>query len=104
MQDLDEGDTVCRTSHVDQPFRARGSKDSCLQDDFMPSQAGSEAKNRFIKAVTRSEVARYLTTSLVLMRVPSSRSSKRIRDAAQQFTVVARGLEGSSFGYATVSM
>ena len=59
MQDLDEGDTVCRTSRDDQPIRARGSKDSYFQDDFMPSQAGPEAKNRFIKAVTRSAVARY---------------------------------------------
>ncbi len=36
--------------------------------------------------------------------VPRSRSLKRIREAAQQFTLVARGLEGSNFGIATVTM
>ena len=35
---------------------------------------------------------------------PRSRSLKRIREAAQQFTLVARGLEGSNFGIATVTM
>jgi hypothetical protein len=34
----------------------------------------------------------------------SSRNTKRIREAAQQFTLVARGLDGTSFGYATVTM
>lgn len=34
----------------------------------------------------------------------SSRSLKRTRDAANQFTLVARGLEGSNFGYASVTM
>jgi len=38
------------------------------------------------------------------MTIYRSRSLKRTRDAAQQFTLVARGLEGSAFGYASVSM
>lgn len=33
-----------------------------------------------------------------------SRSTKRTREAAQQFTIVAKGLEGSSFGYASLTM
>ncbi|KAH8077079.1 ARM repeat-containing protein [Cristinia sonorae] len=54
--------------------------------DFTPSQATPEAKDKFVKTMF------------------SSKSLRRTRDAAQQFTLVARGLEGSSFGYATVSM
>ncbi|THH27012.1 hypothetical protein EUX98_g7175 [Antrodiella citrinella] len=54
--------------------------------EFTPSQATPEAKDRFVKTVF------------------SGRSLRRTRDAAQQFTLVARGLEGSNFGYATVSM
>ncbi|EGN94778.1 hypothetical protein SERLA73DRAFT_171188 [Serpula lacrymans var. lacrymans S7.3] len=55
-------------------------------DDFVQSKAGPDAKKAFIKAVV------------------SSRSPKKTRDSAQQFILVARGLEGSSFGYASGSM
>ncbi|KAF8883564.1 hypothetical protein BD779DRAFT_829130 [Infundibulicybe gibba] len=55
-------------------------------EDFVPSKAGPDAKEKLIKAVL------------------GSRSLKKTRDAANQFTLVARGLEGSSFGYASVSM
>ncbi|RDX49711.1 ARM repeat-containing protein [Lentinus brumalis] len=55
-------------------------------DDFYPCRATDDAKSKFIKAVF------------------GTRSLKRTREAVQQFTIVARGLEGSSFGYATVSM
>ncbi|CDO75722.1 hypothetical protein BN946_scf184493.g20 [Trametes cinnabarina] len=55
-------------------------------EDFYPCRATPEAKTKFIKTVF------------------GSRSLKRTRDAAQQFTLVARGLEGSAFGYATVTM
>jgi len=60
--------------------------DIMFADDFIPSKAGPEAKEKFVKAVS------------------SARSMKRMRDAAQQFALVARGLEGSSFGYASVSV
>jgi hypothetical protein len=33
-----------------------------------------------------------------------SRSLKKTREAAQQFTLVARGLEGSNFGYSSLTM
>ncbi|EAU87903.1 hypothetical protein CC1G_01550 [Coprinopsis cinerea okayama7 len=52
--------------------------------DFVQTKAGAETKDKFIKAVI------------------ASRSLKKTRDAAQQFALVARGLEGSSFGYASV--
>ncbi|KAF9237195.1 armadillo-type protein [Melanogaster broomeanus] len=55
-------------------------------DDFVHSKATAEAKWAFVKAVV------------------GSRSPKRTREAAQQFTLIARGLEGTSFGYASVSM
>ncbi|KAI0743038.1 ARM repeat-containing protein [Daedaleopsis nitida] len=55
-------------------------------NDFYQSRVDAEAKNKFIKNVF------------------SGRSNKRVREAAQQFTLVARGLEGSSFGYATAPM
>ncbi|KAI0714221.1 ARM repeat-containing protein [Cerioporus squamosus] len=55
-------------------------------DDFYPCRATVDAKNKLIKAIF------------------GTRSLKRTREAAQQFTIVARGLEGSTFGYATASM
>ncbi|KAF4611624.1 hypothetical protein D9613_003989 [Agrocybe pediades] len=61
-------------------------KDILLSDNFVPSKANLEAKNKFIKAVA------------------GSRSLKKTREAAQQFTLVARGLEGSNFGYSTLTM
>ncbi|KAF8962197.1 armadillo-type protein [Flammula alnicola] len=61
-------------------------KDILMAEDFVPSKAGPEAKTKFIKAVA------------------GSRSLKRTREAAQQFTLVARGLEGSSFGYSSLTM
>ncbi|KAF8632069.1 hypothetical protein AX15_002067 [Amanita polypyramis BW_CC] len=57
-----------------------------FSSNFVQSKATPEVKDRFVKAVL------------------GSRSLKRIRDAAQQFTLVARGLEGSNFGIATVTM
>ncbi|THH20956.1 hypothetical protein EW146_g521 [Bondarzewia mesenterica] len=57
-----------------------------FSDDFVHSRAGPEAKEKFIKTVF------------------GTRSIKRTRDAAQQFMLVARGLEDSSFGYASVTM
>ncbi|KAI0262791.1 ARM repeat-containing protein [Gloeopeniophorella convolvens] len=52
-------------------------------DDFAQSRAGLEAKDALVKAV-----------------FGGSRSVKRTRDAVRQFTIVARGQEGSNFGYA----
>ncbi|KAI0937932.1 hypothetical protein AcW1_002387 [Taiwanofungus camphoratus] len=55
-------------------------------DDFVQSKATNEAKDKLVKTVF------------------GPRSTRRIRDAAQQFTLVARGLDGSSFGYTSVTM
>ncbi|KAJ6541009.1 hypothetical protein DFH09DRAFT_1394943 [Mycena vulgaris] len=54
-------------------------------DDFLPSRAGQADKERFVKTVV------------------SSRSVKKTKEAANQFTLVAWGLEGSTFGYSSVS-
>ncbi|KAF8147686.1 armadillo-type protein [Crassisporium funariophilum] len=61
-------------------------KEILMSDDFVPTKAGPEAKAKFIKAAT------------------GSRSLKKTREAAQQFTLVARGLEGSNFGYTSLTM
>ncbi|KAF5376630.1 hypothetical protein D9615_007856 [Tricholomella constricta] len=65
---------------------AQWTREILFADDFIPSKATPEVKEKFVKAVM------------------SSRSLKKTRDAANQFTLVARGLEGSGFGYASVSM
>ncbi|KAI0087502.1 ARM repeat-containing protein [Irpex rosettiformis] len=54
--------------------------------DFCPSKATNEAKDKFMKTIF------------------NSRSLRRTREAAQQFILVARGLEGTSFGYSSVTM
>ncbi|KAK0200747.1 armadillo-type protein [Desarmillaria ectypa] len=61
-------------------------KEILFDDDFVPSKAGPAIKETFVKTVL------------------GSRSIKRTREAANQFALVARGLEGTSFGYASVSM
>ncbi|EJD43963.1 ARM repeat-containing protein [Auricularia subglabra TFB-10046 SS5] len=60
--------------------------DVLFSDGFENCKADADAREKFLKALM------------------SSRSPKRTRDAAQQFALVARGLDNSSFGYATVSM
>ncbi|KAJ7915368.1 hypothetical protein B0H13DRAFT_2324463 [Mycena leptocephala] len=52
---------------------------------LLPVQGGQEAKERFVKTVV------------------SSRSVKKTKEAANQFTIVAWGLEGSAFGYSSAS-
>ena len=42
--------------------------------------------------------------NVLVLTMPRSRSPKKTREAAQQFTLVARGLEGTSFGYASVNV
>ncbi|KAJ3573233.1 hypothetical protein NP233_g2568 [Leucocoprinus birnbaumii] len=61
-------------------------KDIIFSPDFIPSKATIEDKEKFVKGIV------------------GSRSLRRTRDAANQFTLVARGLEGSNFGYASVTM
>ncbi|KZV82789.1 ARM repeat-containing protein [Exidia glandulosa HHB12029] len=54
--------------------------------EFENCKADEDAREKFLKALM------------------SSRSPKRTRDSAVQFALVARGLDNSSFGYATISM
>jgi hypothetical protein len=75
------------------------------QDDFVQSKATPEAKRAFVKAIIGFVHAVIFVDLLVLtmtMTMSRSRSPKKTREAAQQFTLVARGLEGTSFGYASV--
>jgi len=60
-------------------------KEILFSDYFLQTQASTEAKNSFCKAIA------------------AGRSTKKIRDAANQFALIARGLAGTSFGYATLS-
>ncbi|KAJ7600482.1 armadillo-type protein [Mycena floridula] len=53
-----------------------------FSNELSHSRASAEEKDRFIRGVL------------------GSKSTKRITAAAQQFTLVSRGLEGSNFGYA----
>ena len=61
------------------------------QDDFFPSKATLEAKVMSLKAITGYVVS--FICELV-----------QVREAAQQFTLVARGLEGSNFGYSSMTV
>jgi len=54
--------------------------------------------------VSPSLIAPCVKTELHLVLIPRSRSLRRTRDAANQLILVARGLEGSNFGYASVTM
>ncbi|TFK19652.1 ARM repeat-containing protein [Coprinopsis marcescibilis] len=62
----------------------RWSQEILFADDFVQTKAGPDTKEKFAKAII------------------ASRALKKTREAAQQFALVARGLEGSSFGYASV--
>jgi len=73
------------------------------QDDFVQSKATPEAKPAFVKAIIGFVHAVIFVDLLVLtMTMSGSRSPKNTREAAQQFTLVAWGFEGTSFGYASV--
>ncbi|GJJ09063.1 hypothetical protein Clacol_003285 [Clathrus columnatus] len=61
-------------------------KEILFSDYFVPCQATPEGKEKFLKSVT------------------SARSTKKIRDASHEFALLARGLQGSSFGYATITV
>ncbi len=50
------------------------------------------------------DIVRVYDHCFMLIALIRSRGMKKTRDAAQQFTLVARGLEGTSFGYTSVSM
>lgn len=61
-------------------------KEVIFSPDFIPNKATVADKEKFVKAVV------------------GSRSLRRTRDAANQFILVARGLEGSNFGYTSITM
>ncbi|TFK73053.1 ARM repeat-containing protein [Pluteus cervinus] len=57
-----------------------------LSPDFVESKATLQSKETFMKAIL------------------GTRSLKRIRDAANQFMLISRGLDGTSFGYTSLTM
>jgi hypothetical protein len=81
--------------------------DSCLhtpacQSDFVQCKAGSETKEKFLTALSQLShpVSGRSPKSKLDGRQRSSKGSpKRVKDAANRFVLVARGLEGSGFGY-----
>ncbi|KAF9037788.1 ARM repeat-containing protein, partial [Hymenopellis radicata] len=60
-------------------------KEAVVDVDFIPSKAGPENKEKFLQGIM------------------GTKSTKKIREAANQFALIARGLEGTAFGYATVT-
>ena len=75
-----------------------------VQNDFAQSRASPEAKDALVKAVFGHVYRFHLCgpnlTLFSLAATSGSRSIKRTRDAVRQFTIVARGQEGSNFGFA----
>ncbi len=71
---------------------------------FYPSKAGPAIKETFVKTVLGLVLELFSGWFLLMFAFDRSRSIKRTREAANQFALVARGLEGTSFGYASVSM
>lgn len=63
-----------------------------------------EDKERFVKGIVGYVGLSGDSLCHIMILVCRSRSLRRTRDAANQFTLVARGLEGSNFGYASVTM
>lgn len=69
----------------------------------MTSRADADAKNKFIKSLAGSVTGDVRDTNpgSDAIYIHRARTIKRTRDASQQFTLIARGLEGSNFGYAS---
>jgi hypothetical protein len=72
------------------------------QNDFVPSKAGDDAKRQFVQAIAGCVPLDISSRTQLKCSQCRPRSTKRMREAANAFTLVARGLEGSSFGYSSV--
>jgi hypothetical protein len=77
---------------------------SAVQNDFDQSRAGPEAKDALVKAVFGYAYRVHLYSQTKILSpvgaASGSRSIRRTRDAVRQFTIIARGQEGSNFGLA----
>ena len=81
--------------------RPRPTSFPTLQNDFVPCKADGGTKERFLSTLSQLSVSSPFESDPELdgLRRSSKGSTKRMRDAANQFALVARGLEGSGFGY-----
>ena len=74
---------------------------TAAQPEFDASKASVAARETFLKTLVACATSPVVASNNTRRR---SRSLKRTKEAAQQFAIIARGLEGSSFGYATIVM
>jgi len=78
------------------------------QDDFnfcaveSDSRSNASFRESYHTVCPRSSAFVDLLVLNMTMTMSRSRSLKKTRKVAQQFTLVARGLEGTSFRYASV--
>lgn len=78
------------------------------QSDFAQCKADSGTKEKLLTALTQlSDIPFSESSSAAELndwKRSSKGSTKRVREAANQFTLVARGLEGSGFGYGATQL
>ena len=78
------------------------------QSDFIQCKADHETKEKFLTALSQLSAipaSGCLPRSELDGRYRSSKgSTKRVKDAANQFALVARGFEGSGFGYGATQL
>ena len=78
------------------------------QSDFVQCKADHETKEKFLTAL--SQLSAVPASSRFPRSEPDGRyrsskgSTKRVKDAANQFALVARGFEGSGFGYGATQL
>lgn len=69
------------------------------------SKASAEAKVKFERAVLRYVARSFSRKALLTSRIPSSaRTGKQCRQAVSDFAMVCRGLNGSAYGAASLSV
>jgi len=100
MESLDDGNYVCCSSFT---FCPNVELITFFSGRFSTIKSRAGSKRKIHESYSKVRKNTHISLSELLI-CGSSRAAKRIREAAQQFTLVARGLEGTSFGYATVSM
>ena len=78
------------------------------QSDFVQCKADHETKEKFLTALNQLSVvpisSRLSSSELDGLQRSSKGNTKRIKDAANQFALVARGFEGSGFGYGATQL
>ena len=84
------------------------SRIATLQNDFVQCKAENETKEKLLTALSQLSVVSVTSScpgsELDCRQRSSKGSTKRVKDAANQFALVARGLEGSGFGYGATQL